>query len=160
MKATNWQAHSVRGFVSRMLTNKMGLNVESTENDDGERYYRIAGKYIHVRIDAAGPLGWPRSSLWGRAARDRRAHADSGVGSPRGTLHSEKRRILLENASPKCSIKRLAARDLTDDSPEDSYYVMDLEKQIPRQFYGLPTRRVVSERTSCGFLFSKTGQRL
>jgi hypothetical protein len=65
MKATNWQAHSVRGFVSRMLTNKMGLNVESTENDDGERYYRIAGKYIHVRIDAAGPLGWPRSSLWG-----------------------------------------------------------------------------------------------
>jgi hypothetical protein len=35
MKAANWQAHSVRGFVSGMLTNKMGLNVESTKHDDG-----------------------------------------------------------------------------------------------------------------------------
>jgi hypothetical protein len=34
----------VRGFVSGMLTNKMGLNVESTKNDDGERCYLIAGK--------------------------------------------------------------------------------------------------------------------
>ncbi len=42
MKATDWQAHSVRGFISGNLTKKMGLVVESTKNDAGERTYRIA----------------------------------------------------------------------------------------------------------------------
>jgi Protein of unknown function (DUF3489) len=41
-KATNWQNHSIRGFISGNLTKKMGLTVESTKNDAGERTYRIA----------------------------------------------------------------------------------------------------------------------
>ena len=42
MKATDWQAHSVRGFISGNITKKMGLAVESTKSDAGERTYRIA----------------------------------------------------------------------------------------------------------------------
>jgi len=42
MKATGWQAHSVRGFISGNLTKKMGLTVESTKNEAGERTYRVA----------------------------------------------------------------------------------------------------------------------
>jgi len=42
MSATDWQAHSVRGFISGALTKKMGLNVESSKRDDGVRIYRIA----------------------------------------------------------------------------------------------------------------------
>ena len=41
-KATDWQAHSIRGFISGTLGKKMGLTVESTKNDAGERSYRIA----------------------------------------------------------------------------------------------------------------------
>ena len=42
MKATGWQAHSVRGFLSGTLGKKMGLAVESTKREDGERQYKIA----------------------------------------------------------------------------------------------------------------------
>jgi integrase/recombinase XerD len=41
MKATGWQAHSVRGFVSGTLTKKMDLPVASFKNEAGERAYRI-----------------------------------------------------------------------------------------------------------------------
>jgi hypothetical protein len=41
-KATGWQKHSVRGFISGNLTKKMGLAVESSKNEAGERVYRIA----------------------------------------------------------------------------------------------------------------------
>ena len=41
-KAMDWQNHSIRGFISGMLTKKMGLAVESAKNDSGERMYRIA----------------------------------------------------------------------------------------------------------------------
>ena len=41
MKATGWQAHSVRGFLSGTLGKKMGLALESTKREDGERQYRI-----------------------------------------------------------------------------------------------------------------------
>jgi Protein of unknown function (DUF3489) len=41
-KATDWQNHSIRGFISGNLTKKMGLTVESTKNEAGERTYRIA----------------------------------------------------------------------------------------------------------------------
>jgi hypothetical protein len=41
MKATDWQAHSVRGFLST-AAKKHKLNVESAKNDAGERVYRIA----------------------------------------------------------------------------------------------------------------------
>ncbi len=42
MAATDWQAHSVRGFLSGALTKKMGLRIESERTADGERTYRIA----------------------------------------------------------------------------------------------------------------------
>jgi hypothetical protein len=42
VKATGWQAHSVRGFLSGTLGKKMGLAVESTKREDGERQYKIA----------------------------------------------------------------------------------------------------------------------
>jgi hypothetical protein len=41
MKATSWQPHSVRGFISGTLGKKMGLTVESAKGEDGERTYSI-----------------------------------------------------------------------------------------------------------------------
>ncbi len=41
MKATGWQAHSVRGFISGTLGKKMGLSVTSTKGEDGERSYSV-----------------------------------------------------------------------------------------------------------------------
>jgi hypothetical protein len=41
MKATDWQAHSVRGFLSGTIRKKLGLNVVSTKAEDGERTYSI-----------------------------------------------------------------------------------------------------------------------
>ena len=41
MKATDWQAHSVRGFLSGTVRKKMGLDVTSTKAEDGERTYSI-----------------------------------------------------------------------------------------------------------------------
>jgi hypothetical protein len=41
MKATGWQAHTVRGFVS-LLGSKGGEMIESSKSDAGERAYRIA----------------------------------------------------------------------------------------------------------------------
>ncbi len=41
MKATGWQAHTVRGFVSGTLTKKLGLKVESFRSEDKERTYRV-----------------------------------------------------------------------------------------------------------------------
>jgi hypothetical protein len=40
-KATDWQNHSIRGFISGTLTKKMALKVESAKNEAGERTYRI-----------------------------------------------------------------------------------------------------------------------
>ena len=42
MKATGWQAHSVRGFLSGTLGKKMGLKVDSSKRPDGERSYSVA----------------------------------------------------------------------------------------------------------------------
>jgi hypothetical protein len=42
-KATDWQNHSIRGFVSGHVTKKLGLKVESTKSDSGARTYRIVG---------------------------------------------------------------------------------------------------------------------
>ena len=40
MKATSWQAHSVRGFLST-AAKKHGLKIESTKTDAGDRVYQI-----------------------------------------------------------------------------------------------------------------------
>ena len=40
--ATNWQAHSVRGFISGTLGKKMGLTITSAKREDGERVYSLA----------------------------------------------------------------------------------------------------------------------
>jgi len=41
VKATGWQNHSIRGFISGTLNKKMGLKVESEKTDAGDRTYRI-----------------------------------------------------------------------------------------------------------------------
>jgi hypothetical protein len=41
MKATEWQAHSVRGFIST-AGRKQGIKIESAKSDSGERTYSIA----------------------------------------------------------------------------------------------------------------------
>ena len=43
-KATDWQAHSVRGFLSGAVKKKMGLRVISTKLADGTRAYRVSSK--------------------------------------------------------------------------------------------------------------------
>ena len=40
-KVTNWQNHSIRGFLSAQVTKKMKLKVESTKSEEGERTYQI-----------------------------------------------------------------------------------------------------------------------
>ena len=44
VKATGWQSHSVRGFLSGTVGKKMGTPVESSRRGDGERAYRISSK--------------------------------------------------------------------------------------------------------------------
>jgi hypothetical protein len=41
MKATDWQAHSVRGFLST-AAKKNRIKIESSKNEGGERVYSIA----------------------------------------------------------------------------------------------------------------------
>lgn len=43
MKATGWQSHSVRGFISGSLGKAMGLKVTSIPRADGQRAYRLRG---------------------------------------------------------------------------------------------------------------------
>jgi hypothetical protein len=38
-KATGWQPHSIRGFLSGTIGKKMGLTVTSAKDEDGERTY-------------------------------------------------------------------------------------------------------------------------
>jgi hypothetical protein len=41
MKATGWQAHSIRGAISGGIRKKLGHKVASTRTEDGQRVYRI-----------------------------------------------------------------------------------------------------------------------
>jgi hypothetical protein len=40
-KASGWQPHSVRGFLSGTVSKKMGLAVASAKGEDGERSYSV-----------------------------------------------------------------------------------------------------------------------
>jgi len=42
MRATGWQPHSVRGFISGTLGKNMGLTVTSLKGEDGERSYSLS----------------------------------------------------------------------------------------------------------------------
>ena len=41
LKVTNWQPHSLRGFLSGTVGKKMGLTVVSAKSEDGELSYSI-----------------------------------------------------------------------------------------------------------------------
>jgi len=41
MKATDWQAHSVRGFIST-AGKKHNVKIESSKNEAGDRVYKIS----------------------------------------------------------------------------------------------------------------------
>jgi hypothetical protein len=41
LKATGWQPHSLRGFLSGTVGRKMGLALTSTKGEDGERVYSL-----------------------------------------------------------------------------------------------------------------------
>src|SRR6266568_8001870 len=41
LKATDWQPHSIRGFLSGTIGKKMGLAVTSIKGEDGERTYSV-----------------------------------------------------------------------------------------------------------------------
>jgi Protein of unknown function (DUF3489) len=43
-KATGWQPHSMRGFLSGAVKAKMRLKITSIKRDDGERAYRVPDK--------------------------------------------------------------------------------------------------------------------
>jgi hypothetical protein len=43
IRATEWQAHSVRGFLSGTVGKKMGVKLLSTKREDGERSYSVKG---------------------------------------------------------------------------------------------------------------------
>ena len=50
MTATDWQQHSVRGFLAGVVRKKLGLNIVSEQTDKG-RVYRIKdGKRPPLRI--------------------------------------------------------------------------------------------------------------
>jgi hypothetical protein len=53
MAATDWRAHSVRGFIS-LAQSKRGLKVVSTRNDAGDRVYRVASKPSRTKATAQG----------------------------------------------------------------------------------------------------------
>lgn len=42
MAAAAWQKHSVRGFISGSRCKEMGLKIESSKREDGERVYKTA----------------------------------------------------------------------------------------------------------------------
>jgi len=41
IKATGWQAHSIRGFLSGTVIGRMGLKVSSIKPESGERRYTV-----------------------------------------------------------------------------------------------------------------------
>ncbi|MGF7159857.1 hypothetical protein FHS85_001476 [Rhodoligotrophos appendicifer] len=46
MKATGWQAHSVRGFLSGTIRKRMGISLIAAKDAKGATRYRIAGEQV------------------------------------------------------------------------------------------------------------------
>ena len=43
--ATGWQPHSIRGFLSAIVTGKMGLKIKSTKHASSDRRYSIKARF-------------------------------------------------------------------------------------------------------------------
>ena len=56
-KATDWQAHSVRGFLST-AAKKHGLKIESTKTEAGDRVYQVKKMADRGFPQAAAREGW------------------------------------------------------------------------------------------------------
>ena len=54
MTTSDWQAHSVRGFISGTLGKKLGLSVNSAKREDGERFYTLCGAPHKISYVADG----------------------------------------------------------------------------------------------------------
>jgi hypothetical protein len=58
MAATDWQQHSVRGFLAGVVRRKLGLNLVSEQTDKG-RVYRIKdSKASSAALDQAKQAAW------------------------------------------------------------------------------------------------------
>jgi hypothetical protein len=70
MTATEWQPHSVRGFLAGVVRKKLGLNLASEQTDKG-RVYRIKDGKASSQVDAlVQGLAWQRSQ-WMRTIKVR-----------------------------------------------------------------------------------------
>lgn len=62
--ATNWQPHSVRGFLSGTVKKKYGLTLDKTKAANGELTYRIVPDPVDQELDemlTAAPAGSPQA---------------------------------------------------------------------------------------------------
>jgi uncharacterized protein DUF3489 len=57
MAATDWQQHSVRGFLAGVVRKKLGLNLTSEQTDKGRVY--------HIKDGKAAPVAAVRAQLAG-----------------------------------------------------------------------------------------------